>query len=88
MENLLYLFITDRRTFVAKCIENRYIDIVEFTPIMTQQGMQLVGILIGAADFIRENITSFIVSKDSPYYKVYYQTTSQIETTSGKRIIM
>lgn len=88
MENMLYLFITNNRTFVAKCIENKYVNVVEFTPIMTNQGMQLVGILIGAVDSLREDITSFMIEKDSPYYKAYYQTTSQIETASGKRIIM
>lgn len=90
MENTLYLFITNNRTFVAKCMENKYVNVVEFTPIMTQQGMQLVGILIGAVDSLKEDITSFMIDKDSPYYKAYYLTTSQIEVSNhnNKRIIM
>ena len=86
MEKIIYLFTIGNRTFVAKCIENKYVDVVEFTQFMSQQGMQLMGILIGIVDTLPDNIAIFIVDTNSSYYSAYFQTTSNIQPVTTKKI--
>ncbi len=87
METVLYLFIHNNRTFVAKCVEKKFIDVVEFNPVMTNQGLQLVGVLIGAVDELKNDIISFILDKNSPYYQTYFSVTSNIQPASNRKII-
>lgn len=88
MESVLCLFIVANRTFVAKFVDKKYTDVVEFNQILAQQGMQLMGIFIGTLDYIPSSTLTFILDKTSPYYTAYFSTTSNIQSIETNRKIL
>lgn len=92
MENYtLHFIITPYGRFVGKfSISNNDVDefhmiltdVVEFYNVHTDQGMAMVGVIIGMAKFITNKVIICVLDTKSPYYTQYYQASSGL-TVSG-----
>jgi len=93
METILKIVFTEGKIFVGKQIVDNLLDeCIECISLMTPDGRyMIIGNLIGVMTF-NKDATIGTLSKDSMYYKNYFQTTSNVEIirpnnfSSGKRI--